>query len=83
MSPIAILATIISTLDDIKEGPESSFYLPFMGKIDLQMFQSVMRTIEKLGLCKIVNHYVTFTVPAPGSKGEEVLNEVRKMPATV
>lgn len=83
MSPIAILATIVSTLDDIKEGPESSFYLPFMGQIDLQMFQAVIRTIEKHGLCKIQNHYVTFTQPAPGSKGEEILNEVRKILATV
>lgn len=79
MSPIAVLITIVSTLDSVKEGPESSFYLPFMGKINLDTFQSAMRTIEKLGLCKIENHYVTFTTPAPGSKGEEVLNEVRRI----
>lgn len=83
MSPIAVIATIISTLDDIKEGPESSFYLPFMGKISLDTFQVILAVIVKHGLCKVENHYVTFTQPAPGSKGEEILNEVRRILATV
>jgi len=73
MHPIVALAAILSTLVEVKEGPESSFYLPFMGKLHVDTFQQLMHVLVKMGLCKIENHYVTFTEPPMGSKGAELL----------
>jgi hypothetical protein len=81
MSNLAILAAILTTLAEIKEGPESSFYLPFMNDINLDQFNGIMGVLIKLDLCKIQNHYVTFTQPAVGSKGEELLDGVLKIAA--
>lgn len=76
MNPIVALAAILSTLYEVKEAPESSFYLPFMGSLHVDTFQQLMGVLVKMGLCKIDAHYVTFTTPAPGSKGAELLAAV-------
>jgi hypothetical protein len=79
MNPIIALAALLSTLDEVKEGPESSFYLPFMGKLHVDTFQQLLGILMKMGLAKIENHYVTFTQPVAGSKGEEMLLGVREV----
>lgn len=76
MNPIVALAAILSTLVEVKEGPESSFYLPFMGNLHVDTFQQLMGVLVKMGLCKIDNHYVIFTAPHHGSKGAELLAAV-------
>lgn len=73
MDPLVALAALIATIRDVKEGPESSFYLPFMGKIHVDTFQQLLWVAQKMGLCKVENHYVIFTAPHPGSKGAELL----------
>lgn len=79
MHLVVALAAILSTLVEVKEGPESSFYLPFMGNLHVDVFNKAMGVLVKMGLCKIENHYVTFTTPTPGSKGEEFLTAIRKL----
>lgn len=82
-SPILVMGVILSTLDDVKEGPLSSFYLPFMGKISLDTFNQLMSTLVKMGLCTIDNHYVRAVTPEPGSKGEQLLSIVRQIASGV
>jgi hypothetical protein len=77
MDPIIALSVILSTLSETKEGPVSSFYLPFMGKLNIDTFNKLMNALVKMDLCKIDNHYVTFIDPAPGSKGAEFLAIVK------
>lgn len=76
MNPIVALAALISTIRDVKEGPESSFYLPFMGKLHVDTFQQLLGVAVKMGLCTVEHHYVRFTTPAPGSKGAELLEAI-------
>lgn len=73
MNPIAALAALALTIEEIKEGPESAFYLPFMGRIGLEEFQGLLLILQKLSICKVSNHYVTFIQPTPGTKGDELL----------
>jgi hypothetical protein len=81
MPPIAVMLAIISVLEETKGGPESSFYLPFMGKISFATFQAIMALIVKMELAKIENHYVTFIAPPAGSKGELLLKEMHRVEA--
>lgn len=78
MNPIIALAALIATIRDVKEGPESSFYLPFMGKLHVDTFQQLLGAAQKMGLCKVENHYVIFTAPHPGSKGDELLKAIAR-----
>lgn len=73
MHPTVALAALLSTLAEVKEGPESSFYLPFMDKINLDTFQAILGVLVKMNLAEVSNHYVTFTQPPVGSKGEQLL----------
>jgi hypothetical protein len=73
MDPLVALAALIATIRDVKEGPESAFYLPFMDKISLDLFQKLLGVAVKMGLCTVKSNYVRFTTPAPGSKGAELL----------
>lgn len=81
MNPIVALAALIATIRDVKEGPESSFYLPLMGHIHVDTFQQLLGVAVKMGLCTVEHHYVRFTQPAPGSKGEELLKTIAAVEA--
>ena len=83
MNPVIALAALASTIDEVKEGPESAFYLPFMGKISLDQFQGMLGILVKMGICKVENNYVTFTQPEVGSKGDALLKYVRGALAAV
>jgi hypothetical protein len=79
MNPTVALAALLSTLAEVKEGPESSFYLPFMGKLHVDTFQQLLGVLVKMDLAKVENHYVTFTQPPVGSKGEQLLLGVQEV----
>jgi hypothetical protein len=78
MNPMIALAALATTIEEVKEGPESSFYLPFMGQISLDTFQGILGVLSKMGICKVQDHYVTFTQPPVGSKGAQRLDGIRK-----
>jgi len=83
MNPMIALAALASTIEEVKEGSESAFYLPFMGKISLDKFQAILGILSQMGICKVESHYVTFTTPPAGSKGEELLARLREAMAGV
>lgn len=76
---LVILATIASTLDECKEAPESSLWLPFMGKLQLADFQRILGVLVTMRLCKIKDHLVIFTEPEVGSQGEKFMAGVREI----
>lgn len=77
--PLAILATIASTLEEVKEAPESSLWLPFMNDISLSQFHAILGVLIKMNVCTVSNHLVTYTEPTEGTDGARFMAEVRRI----
>lgn len=78
------LLALISTIEEVKEAPKSSLYLPFMEKnFPLGGFEILLNTCIGHGICTVCGNLVKFTQPPAGSTGDRLLKAAKELFAKV
>ena len=70
----AIVTTLQETGQPTPIGP--MYAAASMNGMTFTEFQCALEVIKRLDIAKVGSEMATFTKPAPGSKGEELMNEI-------
>lgn len=74
---IVLLAVIADSLRECKEAREGTLYAALMGDVSLAEFNRLVDVLVELGIAKRGDgHLLTYTTPAPGTKGARFMAAV-------